>query len=300
MITNIDRFRKINESCFDQVKTRLDKSAKFCFVKGDPGAIADFLDSLNDESKIWVKKIDDSTLKIFDSDEALYAELLFLAEDQFDLYIEDAMHLNRREIKEGFGDKVSPARLQKKVDEVNALIAAAIDTDGDPIGVIDTSGTWQAEMKYKPVIYKNGFVYIQYDEQGERLPKKERFKPSDSYDAYQTLSQIATLYRRAIKKHGIVLPIAETKDEIISKILDIINQDFDAAESYAEVKTDKEIPNVKYSDLTGEPPLKYKLLFDKYFGEYLTQKHPEIATLANKINIRTDKLYTLQMKYGPQ
>lgn len=92
--------------------------------------------------------------------------------------------------------------MQKKVDEVNALIAAAIDSDGDPLGVIDTSGTWQAEMVFSPVIYKNGFVFTQYSEQGETQPKKERFKPSNSYDAYQWLSQIATWYRRAIKKYN--------------------------------------------------------------------------------------------------
>ena len=96
--------------------------------------------------------------------------------------------------------------MQKKIDEVNALIAAAIDTDGDPLGVIDTSGTWQMYMYFKPVIYKNGFVYTEYTEDGERLPKKERYKPSDSYDAYQWLSQIATWYRRAMKKAGVALP----------------------------------------------------------------------------------------------
>lgn len=213
MITNIDQFRKIQESFIDQVKTRLDKSAKFCFAKGEPGAIYDFIDSLNDEVKVWVKQIDPNTIKIFNSDPELYTDLLNLAVSEFDLDIEQAIHLNRREINinEGFGDKISPARMQKKVDEVNALIAAAKDTDGDPIGVIDTSGTWQAEMKYKPVIYKNGFVFIEYDEQGEKLPKKERFKPSDSYDAYQTLSQIATLYRRVIKKNT---PATSTSENV--------------------------------------------------------------------------------------
>lgn len=199
MITNFNEFRKVNEtSAFQMIDN-------FAFVKGAPGIITDFLDSLNEESNTVVKRINDTTVKIINNDEGLFNELLSVAEGEFHLHIEYPMNLNRR-VVEGFMDPVSPAKMQKKVDEVNKLIETAKDGDGDPLGVIDTSSTWQAEMRFKPVIYKNGFVYTEYTQTGETKPNKDRYKPSDSYDAYQWLSQIATWYRRAMKKAGVVFP----------------------------------------------------------------------------------------------
>lgn len=102
---------------------------------------------------------------------------------------------------EGYLDPVSPKRMQNKVDEVNALIEQAKDRDGDPLGVIDSSSTWQSAMKFKPFKYVNGFLYSEYEEYDNGMKfKKERFKPSNSFDAFQWLSQVATWYRRAIKK----------------------------------------------------------------------------------------------------
>jgi hypothetical protein len=63
------------------------------------------------------------------------------------------------EIKFAGGGKLE-TKIQKKVDEVNSLIEKAIDKDGDPIMVVDKSGTWEEPMQYKPIVYKNGRLYL--------------------------------------------------------------------------------------------------------------------------------------------
>jgi len=188
------------------------KIDNYAFIKGDVDTIHDFLDSLNDEARSTVEivhlknDLENTTLKITNKDEGLFQELLFLAEDEFHLFIEYPMNLNKR-ITEGFMDPVPATKMQKKVDEVNALIAAAIDSDNDPLDVIDSSSTWQAPMQFSPFIFKNGYLYSQYKEMGHKgwEVKKERYKPTDSYDAYQWLNQVAKWYRTAIKKSGKVI-----------------------------------------------------------------------------------------------
>ena len=106
---------------------------------------------------------------------------------------------------EGFEDPVSTTKLQKKIDEVNALIAKAVDTDGDPLEVIDPSSTWEAPLKFKPFELKNGFLYSEYEEYTghKKEIKKERFKPADSGDALKWMSQVANWYRKVLKKNNI-------------------------------------------------------------------------------------------------
>ena len=47
--------------------------------------------------------------------------------------------------------------IEKKVQEVNRLIDLANKND---ISVIDSSSTWESPMKYKPIKYSNGTLYI--------------------------------------------------------------------------------------------------------------------------------------------
>lgn len=195
------KYSEITET--SDIHSRLDRTGMFAFIKGDPATLNDFIDSLKDSVKQWIKKINDTTIKVYDDGAGFLDQMLFLSEHDFGLRHEFPHDLNKK-VHEGYLDPVSATKMQKKVDEVNALIAAAKDTDGDPIGVIDSSSTWQAEMRFKPVIFKNGFVYTEYTQTGETKPNKERYKPSDSYDAYQWLSQIATWYRRAMKKAGLL------------------------------------------------------------------------------------------------
>ncbi len=94
--------------------------------------------------------------------------------------------------------------VEKKVNEVNRLIALAVDTEGDPIGVIDTSGTWLAEMYFKPFKYANGVLYTEFSQQGEReVTKHKTLKKHMELDGIPYLNDVAKMYRKALKKHNI-------------------------------------------------------------------------------------------------
>lgn len=90
----------------------------------------------------------------------------------------------------------------KKVNMVNQLIKLAIDDDGDPIPVVDTSGTWQAHNYYEPIVYSNGGLIIKYKEGKDII--KDRINKSDmEYEGIPTLNNIAKMYRKALKQHNI-------------------------------------------------------------------------------------------------
>jgi hypothetical protein len=97
--------------------------------------------------------------------------------------------------------------IEKKVAEVNELIKYAND---NKIEVVDESGTWQAPMKYKPIKYSNGVLYIEYDEldlykhnkgQGtfRKTVKDKVLKRDMQFD--NPLNDIAKMYRKAVKHH---------------------------------------------------------------------------------------------------
>lgn len=96
------------------------------------------------------------------------------------------------------------SKIQKKVDEVNSLIEKAIDKDGDPIMVVDKSGTWEEPMQYKPIVYKNGRLYFEYYEPYSGKTEKEVVNKSNiEFDGYPMLLDIAKMYRSALKQKGI-------------------------------------------------------------------------------------------------
>jgi hypothetical protein len=107
------------------------------------------------------------------------------------------------EMKFAGGGKIE-TKIQKKVDEVNALIEKAIDSDGDPLMVVDTTGTWEEPMQYKPIVYKNGRLYIEYFEPYSGKTEKDVINKSNvDFDGYPTLLNIAKMYRKALKEKGI-------------------------------------------------------------------------------------------------
>ena len=54
--------------------------------------------------------------------------------------------------------------VKKKVDEINELIAKAIDKDGDKIDVLDPTSTWEEPMYYEPITFDNNVLTISYTE----------------------------------------------------------------------------------------------------------------------------------------
>ena len=97
--------------------------------------------------------------------------------------------------------------IEKKVAEINELIKYAND---NKIEVVDESSTWQAPMKYKPIKYSNGVLYIEYDEldlykyskgQGKvwKMVKDKVLKDNMQFD--NPLNDIARMFRKAVKHH---------------------------------------------------------------------------------------------------
>jgi len=103
------------------------------------------------------------------------------------------------EMKFARGGKVE-TKIQKKVDEINAMIEKAFDSNGEPLWVVDTSSTWQEPVVYKPIIYRNGRLYIEYFEPYSGKTVKETIlKINMEEDGYGTLLEIAKMYRGALK-----------------------------------------------------------------------------------------------------
>jgi hypothetical protein len=121
----------------------------------------------------------------------------------------------RKVIQEGFdiNEGYSEGSIIRKVNEINQLIAAAKDEDGDPIGVIDRSSTWQSECYYEPIIYAQGNLFITYKEntgRGMEVHKERITKPNMELDGIGTLNNIAKMYRYALKQHE----LSKTREDI--------------------------------------------------------------------------------------
>jgi hypothetical protein len=115
-------------------------------------------------------------------------------------------NLIRREVMKQLSEAPSKniPRVQKLVDEVNKLIASAIDSDGDPIYVVDSSSTWEEPMTYKPVEYKNGRLKFSYTEpySGNKV-KTDIVNVRDiESEGIATLRYVMKMYRQAIRKNN--------------------------------------------------------------------------------------------------
>jgi hypothetical protein len=122
---------------------------------------------------------------------------------KFEKYNDNYDDGGQLEMKFAGGGKIE-TKIQKKVDEVNALIEKAIDSDGDPLMVVDKTGTWEEPMQYKPIVYKNGRLYFEYFEPYSGKTKKEVVNKSNiDFDGYPMLLNVAKMYRKVLKEKGV-------------------------------------------------------------------------------------------------
>jgi hypothetical protein len=100
-------------------------------------------------------------------------------------------------------------KIQKKVDEINNLISLASNSESDNaydgnLMVTDTSSTWEEPAIYKPIVFRNGVLYIEYFEPYSNRTKKDKILKRDlEFYGYGTLLDIAKIYKRALKKENI-------------------------------------------------------------------------------------------------
>jgi len=91
----------------------------------------------------------------------------------------------------------------KRVAEVNELI-----NRGNRLGVevVDSSSTWQSAMRYKPLKYSRGVLFVTREVEdlykkiktGKSVWKKQSDRYS-SYDARAVMTDIARMYRSALR-----------------------------------------------------------------------------------------------------
>lgn len=104
--------------------------------------------------------------------------------------------------------KEAPAKnipkIQKLVDAVNVLIQSAVDSDGDPLMVVDNSGTWEEPMIYEPVVYSNGRLKFTYTEPYSGNKKKVDVVNSRDmqFEGIPMLRDLSKWYRKAIKDNN--------------------------------------------------------------------------------------------------
>jgi hypothetical protein len=100
-----------------------------------------------------------------------------------------------------------PSALEKRVAEVNKLI-----NEGNKQGleVVDSSSTWQAPMKYKPLKTSRGVLYVTYEKldlykynRGKGTSWEKKSERWGTEDAKYILNDIAKMYRKAIKTYSV-------------------------------------------------------------------------------------------------
>lgn len=110
-----------------------------------------------------------------------------------------------KEEEEDFELKIPVKKIQNLVNIANALIEKAVDEDGDPIGVVDTSGTWQEPDYYKPIEFDGEKLIIKNTSYTN--PNKEEVEVLEGealyFDGIPTLQVIIRLYKKTLKKHNI-------------------------------------------------------------------------------------------------
>ena len=92
-------------------------------------------------------------------------------------------------------------KIEKLVAGINDLIAQAVDSDGDPIGVVEPDTTWLQPYVYDPIQYKNGHLKITTRKQNSNTPEVDIILSRDmEFDGIPTLRMIMRMYKKAIKQ----------------------------------------------------------------------------------------------------
>jgi len=100
-------------------------------------------------------------------------------------------------------------QIERIVGKINELIKKAVDEDGDPIPVVDKSGTWEEPVIYSPIQYKNGALTITYTEQiGGDSNTETILKRNMEFDGLPTLQYIMRMYKSSLKKAGVKEAVA--------------------------------------------------------------------------------------------
>ena len=124
------------------------------------------------------------------------------------------------------GPAKNDPKIQKLVDGINQLISQAVDSDGDPIGVIDPGTTWEEPEMYSPIQYSNGALSITRTSPYKGTPETETILARNmEYDGIPTLRLIMRMYKKAVKKAGQQAYPEKDKDQDLSPSDRMYNSD---------------------------------------------------------------------------
>lgn len=131
---------------------------------------------------------------------------------------------------EQYGTGGNVKAIERKVAEVNELIKYA---NNNKIEIIDQNSSWQTPMKYKPIKYSNGVLYVEYEEldlykykkglgKEWKIVKDKVLKNRMEFDS--PLNDIGRMFRKAVKQHKEYGYYAEGGGiaDIHSKVLDYL------------------------------------------------------------------------------
>lgn len=92
-------------------------------------------------------------------------------------------------------------KIEKLVAGINDLIARAVDSDGDPIGVVYPTSTWEEPYVYEPIQYKNGRLKIISKSPYQKTSDVDIILPRNmEFDGIPTLRLIMRMYKKAVKQ----------------------------------------------------------------------------------------------------
>lgn len=94
--------------------------------------------------------------------------------------------------------------IDNKVKLINSLIEKAYDSDGDPIAVVDSSGTWEEPIVYEPLSWDGEKLILKSKSTQSNIVDEEVIEGDNLYhDGIPSLNYIGRMYRKALKKHNI-------------------------------------------------------------------------------------------------
>jgi hypothetical protein len=203
-------------------------------------------------------------------------------------------------------------KIQKKVDEINKLISLASNSDSDNaydgnLMVTDTSSTWEEPAIYKPIVFRNGVLYIEYFEPYSNRTKKDKIlKRNLEFDGYGTLLDIAKIYRRALKKENIKYAGGGNVEEYKPYIFYFYNENGDEVIfktlKQALYEAEKQGFNKVRDNLGGEYFLNFEnggeFMTDPTFGNFQNNVYADGGVTNNYVPRRN--LNTITIKKGNQ
>ena len=218
-----DGSKRVNKT-LDDFGGRPKENKLFGFFE-DGGDLEDGVDLFEDYENMPVKVL--KVLGKYDLESGDYRELEKALKDlnsigytfEYELDGEpyDLRKIGQKGKSEFYAKGGSIKSIEKRVAEVNELIKRGNDLG---IEVVDESTTWQAPMKYKPLKYTNGVLYVEYQELDLYRHNKgmgsdwetKKYKVTKYENAYgfegeagsmqrQVLTDIARMYRKPLKSY---------------------------------------------------------------------------------------------------